>query len=85
MWSIALILYLSQTTEITIKFMEWNREVMFQNVNSLQNANKDAGDKQKRGGRLVQKNSPYPTLLWHWQFWDTSLWNLDLFFCRAGG
>lgn len=53
MWSIALILYLSQTTEITIKFMEWNREVMFQNVNSLQNANKDAGDKQKKGKRLV--------------------------------
>lgn len=63
MWSIALILYLSQTTEITIKFMEWNREVMFQNVNSLQNANKDAGDKQKkRGGpcRKIPLTPPYP-------------------------
>lgn len=63
MWSIALILYLSQTTEITIKFMEWNREVMFQNVNSLQNANKDAGDKQKKRGGLVEKFPlPHPTL-----------------------
>lgn len=63
MWSIALILYLSQTTEITIKFMEWNREVMFQNVNSLQNANKDAGDKPKKGGGLCRKiplTPPYP-------------------------
>lgn len=64
MWSIALILYLSQTTEITIKFMEWNREVMFQNVNSLQNANKDAGDKQKRGGEACVEKFPlsHPTL-----------------------
>lgn len=62
MWSIALILYLSQTIEITIKFMEWNREVMFQNVNSLQNANKDAGDKQKKGGpcRKIPLTPPYP-------------------------